>query len=70
MDIAGWEAEQTGAVFELVACPFVLCSTAWRHAFTAQTSLYSDRSCQKESGRGPDWRWAGRRARMWAFHKV
>lgn len=51
--IAGQGAEQTGAVFDLVACPFVLCSTVWRHTFTAQTSLYSDRSCQKRVAGAP-----------------
>lgn len=70
VDIAGRGAEQTGAVFGLVACPFVLCSTVWRHTFTAQTRLYSDRLCQSESGRGPNWCWAGRGARMWALHRV
>lgn len=49
MDIA----EQTGAVFELVACPFVLCSNVWRHALTAQTSLYSAGVVSERERRGP-----------------
>lgn len=42
MDFASQGAKQTGAVFDLVACPFVLYSHVWRHAYTAQASLYAE----------------------------
>lgn len=41
VDFARKGEEQTGAVFNLVACPFVLYSHVWRHAFTTQASLYA-----------------------------
>ncbi len=41
MDFASKGAKQTGAVFDLVACPFVLHSHVWRHAYTTQASLYA-----------------------------
>lgn len=42
MDFASQGEEQTGAVFNLVACPFVLDSHVWRHVTTTQASLYAE----------------------------
>ncbi len=42
MDFASQGTKQTGAVFDLVACPFVLYSHVWRHAYNTQASLYAE----------------------------
>lgn len=42
MDFASQREKQTGAVFDLGACPFVLYSHVWRHANITQSNLYAE----------------------------
>lgn len=50
MDFASQGEEQTGAVFNLVACPFVLCSRVRRHAYTKQARLYAEAGARRLAG--------------------
>lgn len=42
MDFANQGVKHTGAVFDLVACPFVLVSHVWSHAYATQAGLYEE----------------------------
>lgn len=67
LDLACQVEEQTEAVFDLVACPFVLYSHVWRHARSTQTGLYAEATDgHRESGRRPAQLWAG----LWTLLQV
>lgn len=72
MDFASQREEQTGAVFNLVARPFVLFLRVRRHAYTKQAGLCAEAGtvAHKESGRGLDWHWVGLLARIWNLFQV
>lgn len=53
VDFARKGEEQTGAVFNLVACPFVLYSHVWRHAHKTQASLYAETATVARRAAGP-----------------